>query len=145
MNELYNNGYEKNFLCRQNELEVVFSIMTDSELMSLKDRVEQMIKEGVFRQDRFPLSCGGLRHLQSTIMFSFWVRKGKGIKRVNGEDVVCELKESPFWERYQAPNLAVDEGTGELYDPENPDHERDQQDPLEVIAEEVENDKGEWI
>lgn len=141
MNELYNNGYEKNFLCRQNELEVVFSIMTDSELMSLKDRVEQMIKEGVFRQDRFPLSCGGLRHLQSTIMFSFWVRKGKGIKRVNGEDVVCELKESPFWERYQQPEFVEDR---EVYELDSPEHERDQR-PLETVAEEVENDKGEWI
>ena len=122
MNDLYNIDYE--FLTWQNELEVVFSVMTDQELMSLKDRVEEMIKEETYKQDRFPLSLGGLEWLQATIMFSFWVRKGKGIKIVEGEVVVCELKESPFWERYQPPELVRDEGSGEYY-VDNPEHERD--------------------
>ena len=120
---LYKEDY--NFLIWQNELEVVFSLMTDKELMSLYDQIETMIKEEVYlKVEKFPLSCGGLRGLQATIMFSFWVRKGKGIKLVNGEIVVCELKESPFWERYQSPDLLQDERSGEYY-VDNPEHERD--------------------
>jgi len=123
MSEIYNKDYE--FLTWQNELEVVFSLMTEKELMSLHDQIETMIKDEVYlKVERFPLSLGGLRGLQATIMFSFWVRKGKGIKLVEGEVVVCELKESPFWERYQQPDLLQNEESGECY-MDNPDHERD--------------------
>jgi hypothetical protein len=100
--------------------------MTEKELMEMKERIELMVKEEAYLVKGFPLSCGGLRFLQATIMFSFWVRKGKGVKIVEGEVVVCELKESPFWERYQQPEYKMDEGTGELYDPDSPEHERDQ-------------------
>ena len=136
MTGLYN--VDCDFLTWQNELEVVFSVMTDQELMSLEDRVEEMIKQEAYIQDRFPLSCGGLRSLQATIMFSFWVRKGKGIKIVDGEVVVCELKESPFWERYQPPDIHQDERSGEYY-VDNPDRERDlpQTETDEERAEEV--------
>ena len=158
MSGLYNKDYD--FLTWQNELEVVFSVMTDQELMSVKDRVEEMIKQEAYIQDKFPLSCGGLRSLQATIMFSFWVRKGKGIKVVEGEIVVCELKESPFWERYQQPDLYRDEESGEYY-VDSPEHERDIQDkkcpkcgnidvedgqPCECcVKQETEEERGEFV
>jgi len=135
MSGLYNKDYE--FLTWQNELEVVFSVMTDGELMSVKDRVEEMIKQEAYIQDKFPLSCGGLRSLQATIMFSFWVRKGKGIKLVEGEIVVCELKESPFWERYQQPDQHRDEGSGEYY-VDSHEHERD-------LPEKKAEEEGEFV
>lgn len=144
--QLYNDGY--NFLTHQDEVEVMLSVMTDGELMSLKDRVELMIKEGVYSKDGFPLSCGGLRFLIATIMFAFWCRKGKGVKLVEGEVVVCELKESPFWERYQPPPFRVE------FDPESPEHERDQTDVEEVVdasekfkdrSGRVLEEEGEWI
>lgn len=99
MNELYNKGC--NWLMEQGDLEVVFSLMEDRELLTLHGKVEEMIKGEVYRRHKFPLCCAGLRAIQATIMFAFWVRKGKGIKVVNGEVVVCELKESPYWLRYQ--------------------------------------------
>ena len=136
MTELYNTDY--NFLTWQNELEVVFSVMTDQELMSVKDRVEEMIKQEAYIQNKFPLSLGGLRLLQATIMFSFWVRKGKGIKVVEGEIVVCELKESPFWERYQQPDLHRDEGSGEYY-VDSPEHEKD------IPQEKTDEDRAEEV
>jgi len=117
------------FLTWQNELEVVFSVMTDKELMEMKDRVEVMIKEEAYTTPNFPVSYGGLRWIVATILFSFWVRKGKGVKLVEGEVVVCPLEESPFWVRYQRPASLEEEGEEErVYDPDNPDHERDQTD-----------------
>ena len=97
--------------------------MTDSELMIMKDKIEEMIRAETYREEGFPLSCGGLRGIQNTIMFSFWVRKGKGIKITCGEVVVCELKESPWWQRYQKENVFIDEG--KEYEAESSEHERD--------------------
>jgi hypothetical protein len=105
------------FSVYQNELEVVFSLMSDGELMILKDKLEEMVKGEVYKSEGFPISCGGLRFLQASIMFSFWVRKGKGVKMEEGKIVMCELKESPFWQRYQPKEV--------VYEPDSPEHERD--------------------
>jgi hypothetical protein len=128
----------KEFLLYQNELEVVFSLMTDAQLMQLKDRIEEIINEKVYEEKEFPLSCAELRFLQATIMFSFWVRKGKGVRIEEGEIVVCELKDSPFWQRYQAPDIYKNEERGEFY-LDNPEHERDQ------MVEKTEEERGEFV
>jgi hypothetical protein len=112
-------------LVYQNELEVVFSMMLDKQLMELHTAMEALINERVYEADRFPLSYGDIRFLQATIMFSFWVRKGKGVRIEEGKVEVCELKESPFWHRYQPKEILQDEKTGKYY-VDNPDHERDQ-------------------
>ena len=144
MSKLYNDM--ENFFIAQSELEVVFSLMSDEELLNLNDKIEEMIRINAFQAEGFPLSAGGLGFLQATIMFSFWVRKGKGVKIENGEVVVCELEISPFWKRYHKDKeIEVEIEEEEKHDPDNPDHERDQKEPLEMIDEEVENDKGEWI
>ena len=107
MSGLY--GEEYDFFHSQDELEVIFSLMSDKELMSIRDRVQELSRQRVYEKKEFPLSAGGLNWIIATIMFAFWVRKGKGIKVVRGEIEVCELKESPFWERYQAPDISRDE------------------------------------
>jgi hypothetical protein len=107
-------------------MEVVFSLMSDEELLILKDKVELMIKENVYQTEGFPLSCCGLREIVNTIIFSFWVRKGKGIRLVNGGEVeVCELKDSPFWHRYQKEKNVIIDDEEKVYDIDNPDNERD--------------------
>lgn len=90
------------WLEQQSELEVVFSLMSDKELMEMKEKIEEMIKGGVYGKEGFPLSCADLRWLIATIMFSFWIRKGKGVRLVEGEVVVCEREESPFWKRHHS-------------------------------------------
>lgn len=101
MDELYTEEYTTQFLNMQSELEVVFSLMSESQLLQLKDKVESMLNERVYEQKEFPLSCGGLRWVIATIMFSFWCRKGKGVRLVEGTIEVCSLEESPFVKRYE--------------------------------------------
>ena len=110
---LYVEGY--NLFTYQNEVDVILNMMSDTQLFELKDKVELLIKEGVFTQIGFPLSGCGLLHLQNTIMFVWWRRRGKGIKVVCGEVVVCELSESPFWEGYKQP-VVEEEGDKEVGD-----------------------------
>lgn len=55
----------------QDELEVVFSLMTDKELMEMKSRVGEMIKGKAYKEEGFPISCAGLVGIQNTIMFLF--------------------------------------------------------------------------
>ena len=130
MSEIYKE--ECNFFTQQDEVEVVFSLMTDKELMEMRERIEEVVKGKIYEEKEFPLSCAGLRFLQATIMFSFWVRKGKGVKIVEGEVVVCELEESPFWQRYRRQPKVIED---DVYEPEEPGHERDQTEMVE----------GEWV
>ena len=120
-------------LVRQDELEVVFSLMTDKELLVMRDKVEQLLKEGVYDTPKFPLSAGGLRVVIADIMFSYWLRRGKGVRIEEGKVVVCELSESPFMKRY-LDNLDDDR---EWY---IKDKEKDK-DILRCSREEV----GEWV
>ena len=53
-----------------------------------------LLKEEAFQAPGFPLSYSGIRWVQSIVMFSYWMRRGKGVKLVKGEIVVCELEES---------------------------------------------------
>lgn len=147
-NIMYSEDYRDNWLHRQNELDVIFSLMDDRQLLSLYDIVGEMVKNEAYRAERFPLSAGGLGHIQVSIMFAFWVKKGKGVRVEKGEIVVCELKESPFWERYQQPEIRENMRTGECYYVDNPEHERDiQEKVIESIEERgPEGEKeGEWV
>lgn len=125
MPDITNNGEVKKeeWLVYQNELEVVFSLMEDRELMRIHEMLEKMIEEKVYIEKEFPLSCGEMRSIQHSIMFSFWIKKKKGIRIECGEVVVCELEESPYWKRYQ-PNSHLME-TIEEDELNNPDKERD--------------------
>jgi len=119
---------EQEFSAYQDEVEVVCSMLPDKVLLDMYNEVEEMIKGEVYSKKGFPLSLGGLRGLQHTIMFSFWVRKGKGIKVEEGEMVVCELEESPFYKRYKREEEDVDK--------------EEEKEKKEVNKEEV---RGEWI
>ena len=125
----------EDFLNRQDEMEVLFSVMSDGELMSLRDRVQDMMKKKVYESDGFPLSGCGLGFIIATIMFSFWVRKGKGVKIEMGEVVVCELKDSPFYKRYEERRVGLDSIDGEGEPKPEPKK-------YENVEKEVE---GEWI
>ena len=109
--DLYTEGYSI-FTC-QDEVDVILNTMSDAQLFELKDKLELLIKDEVFTQIGFPLSGCGLLHLQNEIMFVWWRRRGKGIKVVCGEVVVCELSESPFWEGYKQP-IVEEEGDKEV-------------------------------
>ena len=85
----------------ESELEVVFSLMSDGELNAMNTKLEMLIEETAFQVDKFPLSLGGIRWVQSVVMFSYWMRRGKGVRIEGGEVVVCELGESPFVEKYR--------------------------------------------
>lgn len=108
MTQLFNQEYE--WWTWQNEMDVLLSLLSDRELLELKDKIEVMITDHVYETPRFPLSLGGLRFLQDNVVFAFWCRKGKGIRiEEGGERVVCELEESPFSRRYKEPEV-FDEG-----------------------------------
>ena len=117
----------------QDELEVIFSLMVDKDLLILKDKVEDMIKNDVYRIPKFPLSCAGLRHVQAVIMFTYWMRRGKGIRIEGGEIVVCELDDSPFMERYK--DKVEDE-----------EIDRREAEAVEHVGEPIKvEEKGEWV
>lgn len=122
-------------LIYQNELEVVLSLLPDDALLKMVEQVKEMIRGEVYRQERFLLSCGQLRGVIATIMFAFWVRRGKGIKVEGGEIVVCELKESPYWEKYEQPTLSFTHV---------PTIARDDT-PLSTEKETEEEVRGEWV
>ena len=96
--------------------------------MEMREQVEVMVREEVYRKDRFPLSCGELRMIQATIMWAYWGRKGKGVRVVDGRAEVCELSESPFYHRYQSDSgqVVVEKDISEE-------------------SEESEEEKGEWV
>ena len=96
----------------QDEVEVILSLIPDRQLIEMREQIEEMIREVVYRKGRFPLSCGGLRMLQATVMWMYWGRRGKGVRLVEGRVEVCELEESPFYHRYNStpPHTSVDEG-----------------------------------
>ena len=96
----------------QSDLEVVFSVMADKELLMLSERLDGLIVDKVYEDKSFPLSLAEIRHIQATISFSFWCRKGKGVRVVSGVVKVCELKDSPFYIRYQ-PKSVEDVGREE--------------------------------
>jgi len=85
----------------QNEIEVLLSVLSDTELIDVRERVERMIRERVYEEEEFPLSLGGLRWMVATIEWSYWGRRGKGVRIEEGKVVVCELGESPFYLRYE--------------------------------------------
>lgn len=49
------------------ELEVVFSLMEEKELVRLRDALNYLIEKGAFQLPNFPLSCGGLRYVEVLI------------------------------------------------------------------------------
>lgn len=113
----------------QDEVEVILSLVSDKQLMEMREQVEVMVREEVYRKDRFPLSCGGLRMLQATMMWAYWGRRGKGIRLIDGRVEVCELEESPFYQRYSPTPSQVELGNV---------GERDE-------VGESEEEKGEWV
>lgn len=132
VSELYNEGVE-DFVYGA-ELEVVFDLMMEKEVLDMKERVEMLIRERVYERDEFPISCGGLRYMQACMMFSFWKRKGKGIRVEMGEIKVCELKESPFWKDYSSQGRAMDEVPYSVGEGKE-----------EEVEEVREKEEGEWV
>jgi hypothetical protein len=106
---------EEQWILYQDEVEVVCSLMTDTQLLVYKDMLEEMEKREVWKTENFPLSMIDLRMLIATMAWCFWLRKGKGVKIEKGEIVICELKESPFYKRYSDKKKRgeIDEGCEE--------------------------------
>ena len=91
----------------EDELEVVFSLMNDDELMSMKERLEMMVKERAYQAQGFPISEAGINFVKAIVMFMYWMRRGKGVKIERGEVVLCELGESPFVKKYKKREVEV--------------------------------------
>ncbi len=91
----------------ESELEVVFSLMSDKDLIDMNARLEDLIREKAFEVPKFPISCGGIRFVQSIALFSYWMRRGQGVRIQGGEVVVCELEESPFVQKYWEKEIRV--------------------------------------
>lgn len=98
----------------ESELEVVFSLMSDSELLSMRERLEMSVKEKAYQTPKFPLSAAGINYVVSIVMFMYWMRRGKGVKIDGGEVVVCELEESPFVQKYMKVEKEEDVEVGDL-------------------------------
>ena len=79
---------------RGNELNVVFSLVSDKELLKLKDAIDFIKKDDIYMTPNFPLCAGGLNHLTYYISYELARRVGKSIKIVGGEVVRCEKDES---------------------------------------------------
>jgi len=95
-NNLYNNGDK--FDCGD-ELNVVLSLMSDKELLTLEDGVEFLRKEEVYRIPNFPLSCAGLNVIVHYIEYELARRVGKSIKIEDGKAIRCEKDESVWSNR----------------------------------------------
>lgn len=93
---IYNNEDVFNY---GNEMNVVLSLLTDKELLTMKDGVNFLKKERVFEIPNFPLSCTGLNLVVYYIQYELARRVGKSIKIVEGEAVRCEKNESVWSNR----------------------------------------------
>ena len=139
------------FSVRQDEMEVLLSVMTDPELCSLKDRVLMMIEERVYEKEGFPLTCGGLRGILLSIEFTYWCRRGKGIKVEDGKMRVCEIQESPFYQRYHGREMGGDRSERpEEYDGAGVEGRVDEDKAREDGGGEgkesaIEGEEGEWV
>lgn len=91
----------------ESELEVVFSLMDDAELLKMFGKLNMMIEEKAYQVPRFPLSSGGIRWVQAIVMFTYWCRRGKGVRIVEGKIVVCELGDSPFVKKYEKDDFLL--------------------------------------
>ena len=138
---------ETEFLAWQNEVEVVLSALTDGQLLAVKEVLKEYVRQGTYLEKRFPLSAGELNHLVATIDFSYWCRRGKGVRIVCGEVEVCELVDSPFYLRYkeggQSERCVEDDGGGVesgAYEDKAGEGRRRKESEGEVEIEE-----GEWV
>ena len=93
MSDLYNEGpmFELS-----DELGVMVSLISDKELFRLKDGISYLKKEVVQNMPRFPLTYTGLNMMSHYVDYELAQRRGKGIKVVMGESVVCEKEDSPW-------------------------------------------------
>lgn len=77
-----------------NEMNVVLSLLSDKVLLVLRDGVNFMGKEDVYKVPNFPLCLAGLNQVMHCIDYELASRRGKSIKIENGEAVMCERDES---------------------------------------------------
>lgn len=96
-NNLYND-FENRF-DSGDELNVIMSLLDDKQLLKLKDAVNFLAKQEVYRLPNFPLAFGGLNAIVYCIEYELARRVGKSIKIEAGLAIRCEKDESVWSNR----------------------------------------------
>ena len=80
------------------ELQVIFSILDERQLLSVKDGFRFLIQSNTYKHPNYPVSLSGLNYLCACVDYELAYRRGKGIRIEEGEVVVCEKEESEWTE-----------------------------------------------